>query len=498
MADHTNWQTCLEMLREPLARIAQAWLASGATTFSVSCAGKRIAHWGADTDAMDVRVPLLDGELGIAGVGEPTAPSRLAADATLLAHIAKTETDLETMTGELVETQDQLLALYDLDHSIRKHLSATETLNAVCREATRLVPVAASIGWLVTGTGEAIITQYPVESTSAERVHELIRQVAAREDSVLQNNHADNYFLIPLQVHGATSAGLAFVNKLSGEFTSPDLKLARAIADQAGAQIENVLLYQETLAQAKLQNEMDLAVRIQLSLLPRAHPDIVGLDVFGTSRPASLVGGDFFGYITRLDQPFTFVVGDVAGKGMSAALLMSMSYTVIRNAMRFMPSPTPASVLGRVSDDLYDELSDVGAFVTVFIAQYDPITRTLTYANAGHSPVIYCPAHGTPELLIADGTAMGVLPGKWWDDHTITFNPGDLLIVATDGFSEAQNALEDMFGYERLLNLVGDRRAQSAQQIGLALLQATDQFAAGQAQADDQTLIVIKGANLDG
>ncbi len=487
-----------DTLRNTVTLIARAWLAAGARTFGVRCADEYLGAWGAEPGTMDLRAPIyaygkIVGEVCVAGVADAGARARLGADAALIARLFEIETELDGMTGELVEAQDQLLALYDLDRSIRKHVSAPDTLTAVCREAARLVKVSGSFAWLAAPAGEWIV-QAPPDGTPVERVRALIDLATARGERVLENDPAENYFVIPLLVHGATRAGLAWLNKRDGAFTSPDLKLARAIADQAGAQMENVLLYQETLAQAKLQNEMDLAVRIQLGLLPRTQPVVAALDVFGASRPASQVGGDFFGYLQRADQAFTSFVGDVAGKGISAALLMSMSYTVIRNAMRFMPAPTPASVLGRVSDDLYDELSDLGTFVTVFIAQYDLSTRALTYANAGHSPVIYCPAHGAAQLLIADGTAMGVLPGRWWEDQRLDFSPGDVLVVATDGFSEAQNAAGALLGYDRLLELIEATRHLSAQSIVQELYAAAGKFAAGFPQADDQTIIVIKGA----
>jgi sigma-B regulation protein RsbU (phosphoserine phosphatase) len=286
---------------------------------------------------------------------------------------------------------------------------------------------------------------------------------------------------------------VGWLKKIGERFSSPDLKLARALADQAGAQIENVLLYQETLTQTKLKNEMELASRIQLGLMPRREPVAPGIQVYGNARPALRVGGDFFDYILRSNVSLFFSVGDVAGKGMSAALLMSVVQTTTRNVERFMPVPTPAKILYRVSDDLYNELSELGTFVTQFICQYDSSQRTCTFANAGHSPVVYRPAEAEARLLVADGTAMGVLPQDAWVDHVLPIHPGDVLIAATDGFVEAHNAQEEMFGYDNLLRLVNQVASRSASEIGVALYDAVDRFAATHPQDDDQTVIVIKG-----
>jgi sigma-B regulation protein RsbU (phosphoserine phosphatase) len=242
---------------------------------------------------------------------------------------------------------------------------------------------------------------------------------------------------------------------------------------------------------------MQLAQSVQLNLLPQRPPGVMGLDLWAASHPASTVGGDFYDFILRPDQSLTFTVGDVSGKGMPAALLMAMTRTVIRNKAKSVPSPTPEVVMGLSNEELYHDFTEVSMFATVFVGQYEPDSRELLYANAGHSPVIYCPAGGAARLLRADGTAMGILPKSMSADQRLLLEPGDVLVVGTDGLSEAHNAHDEMFGYDRLLEVVESLAVRPAQAIADGLYQTVNNFSAGQPQDDDQTLVVLKGVNAD-
>jgi sigma-B regulation protein RsbU (phosphoserine phosphatase) len=245
--------------------------------------------------------------------------------------------------------------------------------------------------------------------------------------------------------------------------------------------------------QARLKTELELAAKIQFQLLPQKSPTVAGLDIAARSRPALQVGGDFYDFIAPIGWPFSFAIGDVSGKGVSAALLMAMTRTVIRSKASSLPTPTPEVVLGYSNEIMYDDFTEVGMFATVFVGRYDPTTRSLFYANAGHSPVVYCPADGSSILLEADGPAMGVLPLSLSENHKIHFQPDDLLVITTDGFNEASNPAGEMFGMTRLLQLIDSVASKSASEISAAIFKAVQNFSASRPQDDDQTLVVIKG-----
>jgi sigma-B regulation protein RsbU (phosphoserine phosphatase) len=196
---------------------------------------------------------------------------------------------------------------------------------------------------------------------------------------------------------------------------------------------------------------------------------------------------------------------------MSAALLMAMSRTALRVVTSSLAAQrTPAELLARANADLYDDFSEVGMMASIFIGQYEASRPPggmgrLVYANAGHAPVILCPAGGPPRLLEADGPMLGALPQSLALDQAVPFGPGDVLAVLTDGFHEAtaggdvhqvpDTRVPDapFFGIERLLALVAQVAHLPAAAIAQQLFAAVGRFAGGRAQEDDQTLIIVKG-----
>lgn len=507
-----------------LDALAKDWLTFGATTFSLwNTEQQPLVCWpkgvsmGADAIVAPIRIGRQTvGELRVTGVS-PLAQCKLDGEARLLAQITRLDNELQQMTSELIEVQDQILALYDLTQSTRSHLGISETLRSIAREATRLLRVEGAVLLLA-----PTLVHYPAllinDQTLQNYFYEL--QASGHELVLYKGEDAEiepgvhSACFIPIRVRDANNAMLGLLNKLGGPFRAPDLKLARTIAEHAGAQIEHALLYQEMLAQARLQTEMELARDVQARLLSQRRTQVTGIDVCAEARPALQVGGDFYNLVQQDDGSLTIMLGDVAGKGISAALIMGIVHTVTHNAAKlatrpisaatpsrvntnlndiFTIIPTPAAILSSVNNDLYDIFTTVDSFATVFVAQYRPDQGTLTYANAGHAPVILCPAGGSARLLEADGVPIGVLPVSLSADERIPFGPGDVLIVATDGFNEARNPSGEMFGYEQLLLLAESVADQPARTIARALYDAVASFAAGRPSDDDQTLIVLKG-----
>jgi phosphoserine phosphatase RsbU/P len=319
------------------------------------------------------------------------------------------------------------------------------------------------------------------------------------------------------QVQGA----LIFWSERHERFASPDTKLAGALAEHAGVQIENALLQRDRIAQARLETEMQLARQVQTNLLPKALPRLPGLDLYACTRPASQVGGDFFDFVADSADSTIFLVSDVSGKGMSAALVMTMTRTILRSIVgqakahagaahagaahhgAMAPGasglPRPAALLAMVNDELFQDLTELSMFATAFLAQYHHPSRRLLYANAGHSPVIYMPAGSRPQLLEAGCPPIGVMPTLEYappftsGTRTLTLRPGDLLVAASDGFNETRNAADEMFGLERLLRCVEEAACLPAEALGQTLFAAVEAFRDGEMQEDDQTLVIAKG-----
>jgi phosphoserine phosphatase RsbU/P len=505
----------MDLLKPRLAILAEAWLSSGATAYGLWEDGHPLVQWpdqanGLRDSMSPVVIPVyMEGasalELRVAGVDCAAAQNRLRGEAALLAGLIQLEEELDAMTTRLIETQDQLLALYDLTHAARSPRSIEDALDSLASMASRLLRVDSAFAVLAMPDETPIVAQQPVTLLSNEQSLWLFHRVQAEQRQLLTSMELLNtsqgpssmimcsLCVMPIVVLGQVSAALGLVKKVSQPFTSPEIKLARTVAEQGGAQLENGLLLQETLAQARIQTEMELAKHVQLRLLPQKLPNVQGLDLAACAHPALQVGGDFYDFVGGVGRPLTFVVGDVSGKGMAAALLMSMMRTAVSTIARVEPQTTPAAIVEQANDRLYDDLTQVGAFVTVFVGQYDSTTRQLHFANAGHSPVIYCPKDGPARLLESDGPGIGVLPSSLCKDQSLLLRPDDLLIAGTDGFSEAHNAAEEMFGHERLLMLSAAQAPHSASQILNAWLDAVAEFSSGHPQDDDQTAVVLRG-----
>ncbi|RMG96720.1 MAG: GAF domain-containing protein, partial [Chloroflexi bacterium] len=385
---------------EKFETIAQAWLASGASSFSISEYGQELASWSRGRPALNepkIKAPIrcLDltvGELSVTGsrVRDPHIRNQLAAEAEFLAHVLMVEGELEAMTAELVSMQDQLLALYDIAIATRAQVNVVEIVKALTQAVARLLRVEGAFMMLAHPQHKLFVDQFPENRLPEASLKQVYRQVVEMKHYIISNGYdvhkplpagVQKIIACPLRIQGEICAVLGVYNKLDDDFISPDLKLVQIVAQQAEAHIENALLVEENLKQARLQAEMKLAHQVQAQLLPSVPPSVSGLDIYASSIPALEVGGDFFDFVAQPEKPFLFVLGDVSGKGMAAAMLMAVTRTVIRSSARLLPEPTPARLLGRICEDLYADMTDVGMFTTAFIGSYDVVLRRLVYAN---------------------------------------------------------------------------------------------------------------------
>lgn len=483
--------------RAHLAALADTWLVSGARGFYLTRGSQVQMQWG-DTELPGLSAPIHQGretvgEIGVSGISGRAAEQRLAADARLLEQLLARESELQQMTSEMVEMQDQLLAFYDLMRATRGAIGIEEMLHLLASETMRLAQAEGALFLM-----DDMCAHYPSPRIAADVLAEKFAQLRATGHELVASGGPDEesepltFCLLPMTIQGEVRGALGLINT-PALFSAPELKLARAMAEHASSQIEQALLHRELLGQARLQAEMEVARKVQLQMLPQHRPSLPSLDVYASSRPAREVGGDFYDFVVQPDRPLIAILGDVSGKGISAALIMGMIHAITNSAARFMPVPDPAAILSRANEYLYDDFTTLDTFATAFVCSYNPAEARMDYANAGHAPVIFRPAGGASELLEGDGVPVGVLPMSLSQTQSVAFGPGDILVVATDGFSEAANLTGEMLGYERLLELVDTLAAESAEQIGLKLFEAVQAFGAGHEQDDDQTVIVIKG-----
>jgi sigma-B regulation protein RsbU (phosphoserine phosphatase) len=249
-------------------------------------------------------------------------------------------------------------------------------------------------------------------------------------------------------------------------------------------------VFRESLALGSLRRELDIAARLQQSILPRQWPQDPRFDLWGTMRPAKDIGGDFYDHFVLPQGRCGLVVADVSGKGVSAGLFGMVSKTLLR-AIATQPHQPPGEVTREVNEALCAD-NESSMFVTAFYGQYDPATGRLVYANAGHPPPVVLRQHGAPEwVATTDGTALGVVQGLTYQEWAIDLAPGDTLLVFTDGVTESINADGQEFGKARVWALLEGYRANGAREVIERLLERVERFTHGAEPFDDITCLAL-------
>ena len=239
-----------------------------------------------------------------------------------------------------------------------------------------------------------------------------------------------------------------------------------------------------------LQNELDVASKMQQSILPTSFPATADYETYGNMAPARNVGGDFFDVVYMDNGHIGLAVADVSDKGVPAALFMMSSRTLLKGSAIGMLHP--GSVLAEVNTRLAENNESM-MFVTLVYALFDPETGMLTYANGGHcNPLVVHPDGSSTELALTGGVALGVMPDLEYQEVSTTLSPGDTLILYTDGVSEAMNAESEEFGVERLQQIFANHPPTSAQAAIEAIMQGVSDFAGGTPQSDDVTCLVLR------
>jgi len=242
-----------------------------------------------------------------------------------------------------------------------------------------------------------------------------------------------------------------------------------------------------TIALQQQEEELKRAREIQQMLLPSTLPQLAGVQIAGAWQPAREVGGDYFDVIQLDKARLGICMGDVAGKGITAALLMANLQASFRAFATTEASPQV--VCTKLNKFLCANIAP-GKFVTFFYAVLDADARTLTYENAGHSPGLLLRSNGTTETLRGGGAVLGALPDWTYQDYTAQLQPGDRLLLSTDGITEAENAKLEEFGDERLLEAARARNG-TALEIQRTIMQQVTAFCGGNFR-DDATLLVLR------
>lgn len=430
---------------------------------------------------------LLEAIEGARTLSEETAAHRVAKQSDLLALISKVGVAL-LASVTLNETLEQIVSLVfeavpaDRCMLMMRDDQSSELKVAVARLRDRAGEV-----------GEIRISR------------SVIDEVVANGKSVLTSDaQADPRFMggtvmlqgvrsvlaVPLGV-GQQVFGIIYADSplAEGRFTEDHLKVLTTLASVAAIRVENARLAEEQLERERLERELQVASEIQQRFQPASAPQVAGYELQGISFPCYEIGGDYYDFIERADGKLVVALGDVSGKGTAAALLMSSLHAAVH--MQANTHDSLVKTICAVNRYLVESIPP-NRFVTLFYAELDPKNGMLAFLNAGHNPPLIVHAGGTMEQLAAGGLPLGIMPNADFREGRTKLHPGDVLVVYSDGVSEALNPDGEEFGPTRLYEVVARNLDASASGIRDRIESALTKFCQGTPAADDITLVIVK------
>jgi sigma-B regulation protein RsbU (phosphoserine phosphatase) len=268
-----------------------------------------------------------------------------------------------------------------------------------------------------------------------------------------------------------------------------DQKILNKLADEAAGVFERLELINAFEERKAIEKELGLAYETQQALLPSTLPEIKGVDLTAFSRPTHHVGGDFYDFFVRDERNFSGVLADVSGKGISAALLSSLVLGALEMESR---SAAPLNEIVNQINLYLCEKSQSNRFVTLFLFRLG-LDGKGEYISAGHNPAyIYRSKTGEIEELHSKNMVLGAFSFASYQTVPMHMNPGDLLVVYSDGITEAENPHDEMFGEERLVGLIREHASSGCHSLEKTLLESIEEFTEGMAQTDDMTCMLIQ------
>jgi serine phosphatase RsbU (regulator of sigma subunit) len=276
-------------------------------------------------------------------------------------------------------------------------------------------------------------------------------------------------------------------------FTAQDLKLLTGLANQSAIALQNARLYQEMQEREQVERDLELAAQVQRSILPERLPQFPGYQFFTYYSSALAVGGDYFDFIPLPQQRLAITLGDVAGKSVPAAILMAKLSSDVRSCL--LTETEPATAITKLNSMLYRNLRQTDRLVTLAVTVLDIASHSVTLVNAGHCiPLLYRHSEGKlKEAVVTElgGAPLGVVECPGYASSQVELNPGDSLLLFTDGVPDARNAADRPFRVQGILNAVQSPGPHNPQVLGDLIVKAVERHAAGRSQYDDITLLTF-------
>jgi len=299
--------------------------------------------------------------------------------------------------------------------------------------------------------------------------------------------------MVPLIYEDHLTGILALGRKKSGKFyRKEDINLLNTLANQGAIAIENARMIQQVIEKERMDEELSIAHNLQMRMLPEKCPELEGIDITAYSKPAREVGGDFYDFLMTADGNAGIVVGDVTGKSVSGALVMSASRSIFR--MLAEDNLSVREMMIRANRRSKED-TQKGMFVALLYAQLNPIDRTIILCSAGQTqPILRCAQTNKALLVetIGDTFPLGIFEEADYQETHLQLHTGDCLVLYTDGIVEAQNKKGEILGFDQLIRIVEESKEENADQLLNAIIEKVDEFVGDAPQHDDITIIVLR------
>jgi serine phosphatase RsbU (regulator of sigma subunit) len=453
--------------------------------------------------------------------GEMISPSASSAD-VLIEDNSSILSSLDMLPSALspridVKPEIKLRAVMEISRSLVGSLDLGETLPKIIRGLFNIFPYA-DRGCVVLKNDDTsqvsirtMLTRREEQELSGRVSMTIIRQAMSGRRAILSADAVDDQrfevseslpnlrlrsvICAPLvgaegRVHGVIQLDTLDIRQ---QFTQDDLEVLASVASLATLSVENALLHETALKQRDMERELDFASQVQQGFLPTERPRLAGYEFYEYYEAARGVGGDFYDYVPLPGGRVAIGLGDVAGKGVSAALLMARMYSAAR--FELLTKPVPSDAMTGLNQQLVS--GGMGhRFVTMVIVVVDPATHTLTLVNAGHLLPLLRRAGGTVEKIDYDGAGLplGIKADTVYRQLEVPLEPGDTLVLYTDGVTEAANAANDMYGTARIVEFL-TRQGTDVETLGDGLVANVEAFCQGESQRDDICLVCFRRVN---
>lgn len=442
--------------------------------------------------------------------------------------IIRQELELENSIVELKEYRKELEVTYDAlvtkstqleysNHILERRVENLSNLNSLSRavlsilEVDKIINIILDAYFVLTGAKRISLYLWENGKLRNKRVKGAIRfrgEVTFTEDELKEFTKADYkkiyedlskgfavgddevVVISPLVVKGK-ELGVIYVIEDRNKLIDIDEETISALVIQVSIAINNAQIYSDLLVKERMSNELEVAARIQKKILPANINEIFGLKIANFFEPAKEIGGDYYDYTIVDEDNCCITIADVSGKGVPAAFLMALGRSVLKTLM-ITADMEPEKNLNELNRLIYPDITE-DMFITMMHSKYNRKTQILSYSNAGHNPlVVYRAETDTVELHTVKGVAIGFLEEYSYKHGEIKLNEGDIVVFYTDGINETENSNKDMFGIERLKEVVYKNKDKEPEEIKKSILQEITDFRGDYEQVDDLTFVILK------